>query len=89
MLFSEEQLNEIQNMASLFFPPEDIAINIEVDQEDFLNIIRAKSGEAYKRFMAGRITSDIELRKAVQQSALNGSTPAQQTMLQWQNQSKP
>lgn len=75
-------------MAGLFFTPEEIAINIEVDPEDFSCLIKAQSGDAYKQYMAGRFTSDVELRKAVQQAALNGSTPAQQTMIGWLNSSK-
>lgn len=88
MDFTQEQLTEIQNMAGLFFTPEEIAINIEVDPDDFSNLIKAQSGDAYKHYMAGRFSSDVELRKAVQQAALNGSTPAQQTMIGWLNQSK-
>lgn len=75
-------------MSALYFSPEEIAANIEVDADDFLLILKCKQGEAYKRYMAGRITSDIELRKAVHQAALNGSSPAQQIMFQWGNQSK-
>ena len=88
MEFTPDQLTEIQNMAGLFFTPEEIAINIEVDPEDFANLIKAQSTDAYKYYMAGRFSSDVELRKAVQQAALNGSTPAQQTMIGWLNQSK-
>jgi len=84
MHFSEEQLNEIQSMASLFFTPEEIAINIEVDPSDFALCIKSESGPAYKRFMAGRFSADVELRKAVQQAALNGSSPAQQILINWQ-----
>lgn len=85
MHLSEEQLNEIQSMASLFFTPEEIAVNIEVDPSDFLLSIKSQYGQAYKRFMAGRFSAEVELRKAVQQAALNGSSPAQQIMINWQN----
>jgi len=47
MHFSEEQLNEIQEMAALFFGPEQIAINIEVDADDFTDLITNKIGDAY------------------------------------------
>lgn len=62
MIFSEEQLTEIQNMAGLFFTPEEIAINIEVDPDDFANLIKSQTGDAYKSYMAGRFSSDVELR---------------------------
>lgn len=88
MLFSEEQLSEIESMASLFFTPEEIAVNIEVDPDDFLLCIKSQTGPAYTRYMAGRLASEIELRKAIQQSALHGSSPAQQMMRDWHNRSK-
>ena len=77
MHFSEEQLNEIQEMAALFFLPEQIAINIEVDADDFTELITNKTGDAYKAYCTGRLTTEMELRTAIKNAALNGSTPAQ------------
>jgi hypothetical protein len=77
MHFSEEQLNEIQEMAALFFGPEQIAINIEVDADDFTDLITNKIGDAYKAYCTGRLSSEIELRTSIKNAALNGSTPAQ------------
>jgi len=88
MIFSEDQLTAVQNMAGFFYTPEEIAINIEVDPDDFANLIKSQIGDEYKSYMAGRFSSDIELRKAVQQAALNHSTPAQQTMIGWLNEIK-
>ena len=34
MNFTEEQLNEIEEMAGLFFSPEDIAINLQLTEEE-------------------------------------------------------
>lgn len=75
-------------MASLFFSPEEIAVNIEVDPDEFTLMLKTKEGEAYKRYMTGRLNTEIELRKAVQQAALHGSSPAQQMMRDWHNRSK-
>ena len=88
MHFTEEQLKEIENMAALFFTPEEIAVNIEVDPEDFLLCILSQTGDGYTHYMAGRLSSEVELRKAVQQAALHGSSPAQQMMRDWHNRSK-
>ena len=77
MLFSEEQLKEIEEMAALFFPPESIAVNIEVDIDDFTELITNKIGDGYKAYCTGRLSSEIELRTAIRNAALNGSTPAQ------------
>jgi len=59
MDFSEEQLTEIQNMAGLFFTPEEIAINIEVDPDNFAILIKSQTGNAYKSYMAGRFSYDV------------------------------
>lgn len=88
MHLTEEQLKEIESMSQLFFTPEEIALNIEVDPYEFLLLIKSHSGPAYKAYMAGRLSSEIELRKAVQLSALHGSSPAQQMMRDWHNRSK-
>jgi hypothetical protein len=77
MHLTEEQLNEIEEMSSLFFNPESIAINIEVDPDEFQELIETKVGPAYKSYCAGRLRTEIELRTAIRQSALNGSTPSQ------------
>ena len=77
MLFSEEQLNEITEMAALYFGPEQIAINIEVDPDDFTDLITNKIGTGYKAYCTGRLSSEIELRTAIKNAAMNGSTPAQ------------
>jgi len=88
MYLTEDQLKEIESMASLFFTPEEIAINIEVDPEEFITQLRAQSSEAFRRYTKGRLNSEVDLRKAIQQAALHGSTPAQQMMRDWHNRSK-
>ncbi|MFZ4401480.1 MAG: hypothetical protein ACOYO1_15700 [Bacteroidales bacterium] len=88
MNFSEEQLKEIERMAAMFFTAEEIAVNIEVDAEDFAILILAKQGPAYMSYMTGWLKTDVELRKCILQSALNGSSPAQQMMKEYQNRAR-
>ncbi|KAF0198390.1 MAG: hypothetical protein FD166_1443 [Bacteroidetes bacterium] len=88
MNLTEDQLKEIESMAALFFSPEEIAENIEVDPEEFLLLIKSQTGEGYLRYMRGRLGSEVDLRRAIQQAALHGSTPAQQMMRDWHNRSK-
>ena len=88
MNFNEDQLKEIESMASLFFNPEEIAINLEVDEADFLEMLLTKSGNGYTAYMKGRLKTDTDIRQAILQSALNGSSPAQQMMRDWHNRSK-
>lgn len=88
MNLTTDQLKEIESMASLFFTPEEIAINIEVDPEEFIEMILSKTGDGYKRYIKGCLTTEVDLRRAILQAALHGSTPAQQMMRDWKNRSK-
>lgn len=88
MNFTKEQLECIEEMAGLFYNPEDIAINIEMDSEDFCNQVKAKTGEGFKAYMRGWIKKDIALRQAISKAAENGSSPAQQLMIDYQNKNR-
>jgi CO/xanthine dehydrogenase Mo-binding subunit len=81
MLLSEEQTNEITQMAELFFNLDEIAANIEVDPDEFRTLILIRSGPAYDAYMKGWLRGEIPLRKAIAQAAANGSNPAQQMLL--------
>ena len=87
MNLTEEQLNEVEELAGLFFSPEEIAVNLELDQEEteyFSEAIECKSRAYFvKAYYKGRISTEIELRKAIKQSAMNGSSPSQQMMLNY------
>lgn len=85
MNFTQEQLEEIENMAVLFLSPEDIAINIGVDPDEFAELINIKTGPGYEAYFKGWIKTEIALRQSILQAALNGSSPAQQMMLNYQN----
>jgi hypothetical protein len=92
MNFSEEQLEEVETLASLFYPVGDIMIALEIenaDQEDFRDILQFNNSHPlFKAYHRGRLTSDIQLRTSIKMAALNGSNPAQTAMLNFFNQSK-
>lgn len=93
MNISEEQLKEITQMAELFFGPEDISLNLELsagDQEEFENSVLARnvSNPMAAAYFTGRISAQVALRAAIRQSAANGSSPSQQAMLRFMNESE-
>ena len=96
MNLTEEQLDEIyaevQEMAGLFFSPEDIAVNLGYNEDqtlDFVQAVELKLGlQIVTAYLSGRLKSEIELRKSIKQAALNGSNPAQQMMLNYQKESQ-
>ena len=93
MNFSEEHLKEVEEMAGLFFSPEDIAINLELDDEQtehFITAIEAKKTALpyVAAYLKGWFTAEVTLRRAIKQSALNGSSPSQQAMLNYQREAR-
>jgi hypothetical protein len=93
MNLNEDQLSEIEEMAGLFFSPEDIAVNLELEDEDTELFVAAVASRNTKNYQAGAylkgwLSAEITLRKAIQQSALNGSSPSQQLMLNYQKESR-
>ena len=71
------QLEMTEELAGLFYTPKEISNILEVDPEEFENMINSESGNGYKAYMRGYYKSDIELRKSITESALQGSSPAQ------------
>jgi hypothetical protein len=91
MNFSEDQLNEIEQMAGLFFSIEDIADNLELDEQTLETLkldFELKQGVFYKAYRKGWLVSEVKLRKSIEKAAENGSNPAQQMMLNFQKNAK-
>ncbi len=92
MNFSEEQLKEVESMASLFISVEDIMICLEIsnsDIEDFRDILEFhREHPLFKAYHSGRIAALVELRASIKMAALNGSNPAQTSMLNFKTESE-
>ncbi len=88
MNLTKQQLEEVEEMAKLFYSPEEIAINLEADPDEFTELIRIRSGIVFNAYMKGWLASDIVLRQSILQAALNGSSPAQQMMKDFQIKAK-
>jgi len=93
MNFSQEQLKDIEDMAGLFFGAVDIAINLELNEEEteaFGFQIDSKNTDfpEVAAYLKGRLTAEIVMRKAIKQSAQNGSSPSQLQMLNFLKDSK-
>lgn len=93
MNLSEEQLNEVEEMAGLFFSPEDIAMNLELNGDDREYLVAAVecknlNNPIVSAYMRGWIRTEVELRKAIKQSALNGSSPSQGMMIEYQRNNR-
>lgn len=93
MNLTTQQLKELEHLAGLFFSVTDILIALEVpfhEEEHFNDIILYQNRHpVFIAYHKGRLTAETQLRQAIRQAALNGSNPAQSTMLEFYSKSKP
>jgi len=81
MNLSEEQIQQIQDMASALLPASEIAILLGLsaqERTEFCEIIKNHTNsEVYMAFHTGRLTTKFELRKTVIKLAKHGSPAAE------------
>lgn len=73
-------------LAGLFYTPRQISVMIEVDADDFEREILSECGAVFQAFAKGFYEADVELRKCITESALQGSSPAQAMLREIQKQ---
>lgn len=76
MNLTEEQLDEITQMAYHLIEPAFIAINIEADEVEFIQELKTTGSPARTAFYKGYLRQLVETRKAIIRSAQNGSNPS-------------
>lgn len=80
MNLSDEELQQIEEFASIALPLSDIAVILQVDPEELRAAYSEQSNAVRKRYCAGSLRLKAELHKSIKESALQGSNPAQQLM---------
>ncbi len=93
MNLSAEQIDMVEELAELFFSPEDIAVNLELNEQDtemFCDdvITKYSANPLVSAFLRGWLKGEIALRKAIMKAAINGSNPSQQQLLNFLKESK-
>lgn len=83
MNLTQDQRDEIEKMAYRLIPPGLIAINLGVDETDFLTELRTPSTDVRSSFYRGHLRQMLEVREAIIKSAINGSNPAQQELIKF------
>ena len=82
-----EELAEVENLAGLFFTPREISIMLELDLHEIYDQLDAKDGNFFCAFLKGKLQSEVDLRKAINQLARAGSSPAQTMAMDLLNKS--
>ncbi len=85
---TSEDIEEIKNLASLFFTPKEIAIMLEIREEFMMSEMNNEDSAIYHAFQSGRLQSEMELRRSIVKLAKSGSSPAQTMSLDLLNKSK-
>lgn len=83
MNLKEEICKNIEDLAYRLISPSLIAINIEVDEIDFLTELRTPGTQVREAFYKGYMKQLIETREAIIKTAQNGSNPAQMELLKF------
>ncbi len=88
MNLNEIQLKDIEELAGLFLCPEEIAILVDIDADQFLEAVSRKRGPAYMAYFRGKTLSKKEIHANVIKMAKHGSPQAEELareMIQEQN----
>lgn len=83
MNLTTEQLKSIEDLAYRLIIPELVAINIDVDELDFIHEVRTPGTDARIAYYKGYLKQTIETREAIIKTAQNGSNPAQSEILKF------
>lgn len=76
MKYSAEQLKTIEQMAALYLRPSEIAIAIDVPEEEFKSDIAMAESEVRRAYLRGKLTQKMEIRKQMAMLARVGSPAA-------------
>ncbi len=76
MKYSPGQLNKIEALAQLYTRPSEIAIFIDVPEEDFKADINSEGHPARKAYIKGKLSQKLEIRRQMATLARVGSPAA-------------
>jgi len=85
---TDEEKQEVENLAALFFTPSEIGIMLELNADDVRGAMYDEQSAFYRAFYTGRLQSEADLRKSIMKLAKSGSSPAQTMSLDLLNKSK-
>ena len=77
MNLTEVQLKEIEELAGLFLEPEEIAILLDLNENEFQESIRRKKGLAWRHYFKGKTESKRAIHENVVKMAKHGSPQAE------------
>lgn len=82
MILNESQLSELEELAGLFLEPEEIAVLLGIDADEFKDEISNKNGPVWLAYFKGRTVSKKEIHANVVKLAKHGSPQAEELVAQ-------
>lgn len=76
MKYTPEQLAVIEQMSAIYMKPSEIAIVLDVPEEEFKQDIAMADSDAHKFYIKGKISQKVEIRKQMAMLARVGSPAA-------------
>ncbi len=76
MKYSPAQLEKIEQFAQLYTKPSEIAIYLDVPEEEFKADIASEGHPARKAYIRGKLSQKLEIRKQIATLARVGSPAA-------------
>ncbi len=76
MKYSPEQLALIEQFAALYTKPSEIAVYLDIPEEQFRSDINSEGHPARKHYIKGKLTQKLEIRKQMATLARVGSPAA-------------
>lgn len=80
---TQEQLNQISELAGLFFTLEEISLLTEVDISELRREVSFGSSEIHKHYWRGKLSAVKEIRKSTKEFAEKGSPQAEAQMIEY------
>ena len=78
MNLTPEQLKEVEELASLFLEPDEIAVILDLDIASFEHEIVKRAGDVFLAYFRGKTVSKKELHENVVKMAKRGSPQAEE-----------
>ena len=78
-----EQHDSVFELGKLGFSVRDVATLLEMPEKEVFAQFTDGHGEIYSAYTAGRLQGKVDLRRTIQASALNSSSPALEKMLEF------
>lgn len=85
-MLNESQLQELENFAYRTFTVRQIALILEVDEDELRQAIDTTDSPEYKAYNKGKLLIDTELRQSEIELALRGHSDAQRRVRDYINQ---